>query len=216
MGSLGQYPDRVDYVENVYVHNVDMYNSSEGARIKVWPNQFSEKSDNLVGGGGRGLVRNITYEKMWLDNVDYGLTITQCYGQDDEEECFKHPVRSHFDRMCNFTLIDSTSPSSTLPILPSVTFVVAPTGSSPLLSPIWSAPAPTPVLILWPKTLTSAPSMAPTSSLAETWTTTSWMSTVWTGARDTTLLRDKKWHRLMINHNSNFKSNYIEPLLSPC
>ncbi|PSN67066.1 extracellular exo-polygalacturonase-like protein [Corynespora cassiicola Philippines] len=93
VGSLGQYPDRVDYVENVYVHNVDMYNSSEGARIKVWPNQFSEKSDNLVGGGGRGLVRNITYEKMWLDNVDYGLTITQCYGQDDEEECFKHPSK---------------------------------------------------------------------------------------------------------------------------
>lgn len=94
VGSLGQYPDRVDYVENIYVYNAAMYNSSEGARIKVWPNSFSEKSANLVGGGGTGLVRNVTYDTMWLDNVDYGLTITQCYGQDDEEECFKHPVRT--------------------------------------------------------------------------------------------------------------------------
>lgn len=46
----------------------------------------------LTGGGGRGLVRNVTYDGMFLDNVDYGLTITQCYGQDDEEECFRHPV----------------------------------------------------------------------------------------------------------------------------
>lgn len=92
VGSLGQYPDRVDFVENILVRNAAMYNSSEGARIKVWPNAFSEKSVSLVGGGGSGAVRNVTYEDMWLDNVDYGLTITQCYGQDDEEECFKHPV----------------------------------------------------------------------------------------------------------------------------
>lgn len=93
VGSLGQYPDRVDYVENILVFNISMYNSSEGARIKVWPDSFSEKSLTLQGGGGRGLVRNVTYDTMWLDNVDYGLTITQCYGQDDEEECFKHPSK---------------------------------------------------------------------------------------------------------------------------
>lgn len=92
IGSLGQYPERVDYVQNITVINAAMYNSSEGARIKVWPDAYSEKSGNLVGGGGRGLVQNVTYDTMWLDNVDYGLTITQCYGQDDEEECFKHPV----------------------------------------------------------------------------------------------------------------------------
>lgn len=93
MGSLGQYPSRVDYVEDILVRNISMFNSSEGARIKVWPDAYSEKSAALTGGGGRGLVRNITYDGMFLDNVDYGLTITQCYGQDDEEECFKHPVR---------------------------------------------------------------------------------------------------------------------------
>ncbi|KAL1614624.1 hypothetical protein SLS54_009594 [Diplodia seriata] len=93
VGSLGQYPGRVDYVENVLVRNAAMYNSSEGARIKVWPDAFSEKSATLAGGGGRGRVRNVTYDGMWLDNVDYGLTVTQCYGQDDEEECFKHPSK---------------------------------------------------------------------------------------------------------------------------
>ena len=75
-----------------------MYNSSEGARIKVWPDSFSEKSANLNGGGGSGAVRNVTYDGMWLDNVDYGITITQCYGQDDEEECFKHPVSTRNNR----------------------------------------------------------------------------------------------------------------------
>lgn len=93
VGSLGQYPARVDYVEDILVRNISMYNSSEGARIKVWPDSYSEKSASLTGGGGRGLVRNVTYDGMFLDNVDYGLTITQCYGQDDEEECFKHPSK---------------------------------------------------------------------------------------------------------------------------
>lgn len=92
VGSLGQYPERIDIVENILVRNISMYNSSEGARIKVWPDSFSEKSASLKGGGGTGKVRNVTYDGMWLDNVDYGLTITQCYGQDDEAECFKHPV----------------------------------------------------------------------------------------------------------------------------
>ncbi|KAL1593137.1 hypothetical protein SLS60_010744 [Paraconiothyrium brasiliense] len=93
VGSLGQYPERVDYVENILVRNITMENSSEGARIKVWPDAYSEKSESLTGGGGRGLVRNVTYDGMRLTNVDYGLTITQCYGQDDEEECFKHPSK---------------------------------------------------------------------------------------------------------------------------
>lgn len=92
VGSLGQYASRIDYVEDILVRNISMFNSSEGARIKVWPDSYSEKSISLTGGGGRGLVRNVTYDGMFLDNVDYGLTITQCYGQDDEEECFRHPV----------------------------------------------------------------------------------------------------------------------------
>jgi hypothetical protein len=40
-----------------------MYNSSEGARIKVWPDAFNEKSANLKGGGGSGSV-NATDKTM--------------------------------------------------------------------------------------------------------------------------------------------------------
>ncbi|TLD18871.1 extracellular exo-polygalacturonase [Venturia nashicola] len=94
VGSLGQYVSQTDYVEDVLVRNISMFNSSEGARIKVWSDSYSEKSATLTGGGGRGLVKNVTYDGMFLDNVDYGLTITQCYGQDDEEKCFRHPYCS--------------------------------------------------------------------------------------------------------------------------
>lgn len=94
VGSLGQYPDRIDIVENVLARNISLFNSSDGARIKVWPDAYSEKSASLTGGGGSGLVRNITYDGLFLDNLDYGVEITQCYGQNNETECFKHPVRS--------------------------------------------------------------------------------------------------------------------------
>lgn len=119
VGSLGQYASRVDYVENVLVRNISMYNSSEGARIKVWPDAYSEKSISLTGGGGRGLVRNVTFDGMFLDNVDYGLTITQCYGQDDEEECFRHPVSSlsfprHFTaHPCRLVFLCKANPTLT-------------------------------------------------------------------------------------------------------
>lgn len=75
------------------MRNTTLINSSEGARIKIWPDAYAEKSSSLTGGGGAGLVRNVTFDGMRLDNVDYGITITQCYGQDDEDECFRHPSK---------------------------------------------------------------------------------------------------------------------------
>ncbi|KNG47716.1 glycoside hydrolase family 28 protein [Stemphylium lycopersici] len=81
VGSLGQYPGEVDIVENIYVYNISMSNASDGARIKVWPGASSALSGDLQGGGGGGAVRNITYDGMIIDNVDYAIEITQCYGQ---------------------------------------------------------------------------------------------------------------------------------------
>lgn len=49
VGSLGQYASRIDYVEDILVRNISMYNSSEGARIKVWSDSYSEKSASLTG-----------------------------------------------------------------------------------------------------------------------------------------------------------------------
>lgn len=158
IGSLGQYPERVDYVQNITVINAAMYNSSEGARIKVWPDAYSEKSGTLSGGGGRGLVQNVTYDTMWLDNVDYGLTITQCYGQDDEEECFKHPVSKFpLPEPLGIATKSRCSQSSRSRMLLSATLEDDPTVSLLLLWDIWFVPAPTPVPTLLPRTSISAP-----------------------------------------------------------
>jgi len=91
VGSLGQYVGEYDIVESVMVSNISMHNASDGARIKVWPNTPSTMSDDLQGGGGSGRVRNITYEDMFIDNVDYAIEITQCYGQRSLAVCQQHP-----------------------------------------------------------------------------------------------------------------------------
>jgi len=91
VGSLGQYVGEFDIVESVMVSNISMHNASDGARIKVWPNAPSAMSDDLQGGGGTGRVRNITYEDMTVENVDYAIQITQCYGQRSLALCQEYP-----------------------------------------------------------------------------------------------------------------------------
>jgi polygalacturonase len=168
VGSLGQYPERIDIVENILVRNISMYNSSEGARIKVWPDAFNEKSANLKGGGGSGSVRNVTYDGMWLDNVDYGITITQCYGQDDEEECFKHPVSAHkcpyrpSAIRCILLPTHLNRHASTSPISPLRIFAAGLTEFSRLLLLTWSALALRRVPIFERRISTSAASMVHT------------------------------------------------------
>ncbi|KAF2656991.1 glycoside hydrolase family 28 protein [Lophiostoma macrostomum CBS 122681] len=100
VGSLGQYLGEVDNVKNVYVYNISMSNASDGARIKVWPGISSALSGDLQGGGGLGAVSNITYDTMVLDNVDYAIEITQCYGQKNITLCNEHPA--------NLTISDIT------------------------------------------------------------------------------------------------------------
>ena len=92
VGSLGRYIGETDIVENVLVRNVSMFNASDGARIKVWPGVPSELSGDLQGGGGTGMVNNITYDGVYIDNVDYGIEITQCYGQSNLTLCNEFPV----------------------------------------------------------------------------------------------------------------------------
>ncbi|RAL67879.1 hypothetical protein DID88_008604 [Monilinia fructigena] len=75
VGSLGQYPGEYDIVENVY----------------VWPNAASALSGDLQGGGGDGRVKNITYDTMYVKNVDYAIEINQCYGQKNKTLCLEFP-----------------------------------------------------------------------------------------------------------------------------
>ncbi|CAG8321155.1 unnamed protein product [Penicillium nalgiovense] len=91
VGSLGQYPGEVDIVQDVLVYNVSMFNASDAARIKVWPGAPAAMSTDLQGGGGSGLVKNITYDGMTVDNVDYAIKVTQCYGQKNLTLCNEFP-----------------------------------------------------------------------------------------------------------------------------
>ncbi|KAJ6037997.1 hypothetical protein N7460_007768 [Penicillium canescens] len=91
VGSLGQYEGEIDIVQNVLVYNISMFNASDGARIKVWPGTASALSADLQGGGGSGIVRNITYDGMIIDNVDYAIEVTQCYGQKNLTLCNEFP-----------------------------------------------------------------------------------------------------------------------------
>jgi len=69
VGSLGQYPQFFDIVENVVVRNVVIANAQNGARIKVWAGT----------GVGSGRVNNILYENVVVQNVDNPLIFDQCY-----------------------------------------------------------------------------------------------------------------------------------------
>ncbi|CBX91370.1 similar to extracellular exo-polygalacturonase [Plenodomus lingam JN3] len=93
VGSLGQYANEVDIVENVLVYNVSMSNASDGARIKVWPGASTALSGDLQGGGGSGYVKNITFDGMTVSNVDYAIEITQCYGQKNLTLCHQFPAK---------------------------------------------------------------------------------------------------------------------------
>jgi galacturan 1,4-alpha-galacturonidase len=68
-----------------------MSNASDGARIKVWPGSQAAMSGDLMGGGGLGEVSNVTYDGMTIDNVDYAIEITQCYGQKNITLCNATP-----------------------------------------------------------------------------------------------------------------------------
>ncbi|KKA19006.1 Polygalacturonase [Rasamsonia emersonii CBS 393.64] len=91
VGSLGQYKGEVDIVENVLVYNISMFNASDGARIKVWPGVPSEMSADLQGGGGLGSVKNVVYDTLYIDNVDWAIELTQCYGQSNATLCTEYP-----------------------------------------------------------------------------------------------------------------------------
>ncbi|TRX98562.1 hypothetical protein FHL15_000636 [Xylaria flabelliformis] len=91
VGSLGQYVEQYDIVENVYIYNNTMSDASDAARIKVWPGVHSDFEPILSGGGGSGYVKNITYEKYESTNNDWAIEVNQCYGQSNKTLCELYP-----------------------------------------------------------------------------------------------------------------------------
>ncbi|CAG8949035.1 hypothetical protein HYFRA_00002163 [Hymenoscyphus fraxineus] len=90
VGSLGQYVKQRDIVENIYVYNVSMITSGDGARIKVWSG-VAPGSTVKDAGGGVGYVRNVTYNGMHNTKVDYAIELTQCYSQKNQTLCNMYP-----------------------------------------------------------------------------------------------------------------------------
>ncbi|GFZ44874.1 Exopolygalacturonase [Saitozyma sp. JCM 24511] len=90
VGSLGQYYGEYDIVENVLVSDIVMTNASDGARIKIWPG-MAPTSTGLTSGGGSGHVKNVTYQNVHIENVDYAIEITQCYGATNLTVCSQYP-----------------------------------------------------------------------------------------------------------------------------
>jgi len=82
VGSLGQFPQFFDIVENIHVKNVVIANAQNGARVKVWAGP----------GVGSGRVNSIVYENVVTINVDNPLIFDQCYMTSDAE-CAAVPSR---------------------------------------------------------------------------------------------------------------------------
>ncbi|CRG92671.1 hypothetical protein PISL3812_09735 [Talaromyces islandicus] len=89
IGSIGQYPEWPDYVQNVTFDNVKCINSNEGAYIKTWSGvPVSQDKNGDVGGGGRGHVKNVTFSNMDMVNVALPIQISQCiYAEDNGKYC---------------------------------------------------------------------------------------------------------------------------------
>ncbi|KZT00729.1 glycoside hydrolase family 28 protein [Laetiporus sulphureus 93-53] len=86
-GSLGQYRDLFDHVENVTMEDLHMVhldskvqpNMGSGAYFKSWTGT-TIGFPPIDGGGGLGLVTNITIRNMVLDNVSLPMHIYQTNG----------------------------------------------------------------------------------------------------------------------------------------
>ncbi len=79
-------------MEDIYVYNISMSNASDGARIKVWPGDYTPFQPTLNGGGGSGYVKNVTYDTLYNSNTDWAIELTQCYGQSNQTLCNQFPV----------------------------------------------------------------------------------------------------------------------------
>ncbi|KAJ5820040.1 hypothetical protein N7474_005631 [Penicillium riverlandense] len=88
IGSVGQYPTMPDYVINVTFEDVKCLNCADGAYIKTWQGVDDASSSNGdAGGGGRGLIKNITYKNFEMVNVGLPIQITQCIYTEDQNQC---------------------------------------------------------------------------------------------------------------------------------
>ncbi|KAI0533924.1 glycoside hydrolase family 28 protein [Xylaria digitata] len=81
VGSLGSRAGATDTVQNIYVNQATMTDSTKAAGIKLYPAGTSH---------GTAVVRNVTWENVIVDNTDYAFQVQSCYGE-DEAYCESSP-----------------------------------------------------------------------------------------------------------------------------
>ncbi|KAL2128810.1 hypothetical protein VTI74DRAFT_8603 [Chaetomium olivicolor] len=79
VGSLGK--SNTDTVQNVYVKNAIMRNSTKAAGIKIYPGGPKH---------GSAIVRNVTWDGVEVDNCDAAFEFDTCYNE-DEVYCQQNP-----------------------------------------------------------------------------------------------------------------------------
>lgn len=83
MGSIGQYPGVLDYIENAFIKNVTLLNGQNGARLKAWA------GPNV----GYGRISNITFQDFVIHNTDNPIVVDQCYFNVNASTCAAYPSR---------------------------------------------------------------------------------------------------------------------------
>ncbi|KAJ1567455.1 hypothetical protein HK405_005902 [Cladochytrium tenue] len=82
VGSLGKTAGTTDTVQNVYVSNANMINSTKAAGIKLYNGGSSH---------GTAVVKNVTYDGVTVTNCDYAVQIQQCYDASSTADCTANP-----------------------------------------------------------------------------------------------------------------------------
>ena len=99
IGSLGLFAGHTYVVENIYVSDVQMINSSKAVGMKLYP-----------GGSSHGLVfvSNITFERVTVNNCGYAFQVQSCYFS-NKTTCEKNPSNA---TLSNINLADFTGTTS--------------------------------------------------------------------------------------------------------
>lgn len=77
IGSIGQFSDRYETIENVTARNVTFHNTRYAAYLKTWTGEVTGYPPN-GGGNGNGFAANLNFHDLKLDGVASPLVITQC------------------------------------------------------------------------------------------------------------------------------------------
>ncbi|KAI9923765.1 hypothetical protein MW887_008393 [Aspergillus wentii] len=98
-GSLGQYPDRPDIVENITVRNISLQPSLQRAMSSGLVLTTAPPPNG--GGGGHGYVRNVNIENIKLKDVELPIYIDTCLsylpGKNVTQYCNTSPY--HFNHL---------------------------------------------------------------------------------------------------------------------